>query len=41
MFTYTIRDADGDESTTTITINVTDSKLVACPDDDNHPRCGR
>ncbi|WP_286900694.1 retention module-containing protein [Pseudomonas sp. UBA7500] len=34
VFTYTIRDADGDESTTTITINVTDSKLVACPDDD-------
>ncbi|KTC21172.1 hypothetical protein AO392_09215 [Pseudomonas putida] len=32
VFTYTIRDADGDESTTTITINVTDSKLVACPD---------
>ncbi|NER64887.1 hypothetical protein G3436_14665 [Pseudomonas sp. MAFF212427] len=35
VFTYTIRDADGDESTTTLTINVTDSKLVACPDNDD------
>ncbi|NER62005.1 RTX toxin, partial [Pseudomonas sp. MAFF212428] len=34
VFTYTIRDADGDESTTTITINVTDCKLVARPDGD-------
>ncbi|MGE7989820.1 retention module-containing protein [Pseudomonas sp. NPDC089554] len=34
VFVYTIRDADGDESTTTITINVQDSKLVACEDDD-------
>ena len=25
-FTYSIRDSDGDESTTTITINVADSK---------------
>lgn len=33
-FVYTIRDADGDESTTTITINVQDSKLVACEDND-------
>ncbi|MEC6742439.1 Ig-like domain-containing protein, partial [Pseudomonas qingdaonensis] len=33
-FTYTIRDADGDESTTTITINVTDSKIVACPNNE-------
>ncbi|WP_236169965.1 retention module-containing protein, partial [Pseudomonas parasichuanensis] len=31
-FVYTIRDADGDESTTTITINVLDSKLIAGPD---------
>jgi len=34
VFVYTIRDADGDESTTTITINVQDSKLVACEDRD-------
>ncbi|MGE1089699.1 retention module-containing protein [Pseudomonas zeae] len=33
-FTYTIRDSDGDESTTTITINVADSKLVASVDQD-------
>ncbi|MDH0300398.1 MULTISPECIES: retention module-containing protein [unclassified Pseudomonas] len=33
VFVYTIRDADGDESTTTITINVHDISLVACPDD--------
>ncbi|MBV4474925.1 retention module-containing protein [Pseudomonas botevensis] len=33
-FTYTIRDTDGDESTTTITINVADSKLVASVDQD-------
>ncbi|MCO7635129.1 VCBS domain-containing protein, partial [Pseudomonas guariconensis] len=33
-FVYTIRDADGDESTTTITINVRDSKMVACEDRD-------
>jgi VCBS repeat-containing protein len=32
VFTYTIRDGDGDESTTTITINVTDSGLIACVD---------
>ncbi|PRA55736.1 MULTISPECIES: retention module-containing protein [Pseudomonas] len=32
IFTYTIRDGDGDESTTTITINVTDSGLHACVD---------
>ncbi|WP_248737990.1 retention module-containing protein [Pseudomonas sp. MWU12-2029] len=33
-FTYTIRDSDGDESTTTITVNVADSKLVASVDQD-------
>ncbi|CAK16632.1 retention module-containing protein [Pseudomonas entomophila] len=33
-FVYTIRDADGDESTTTITINVQDSKLLATVDDE-------
>ncbi|PIK76525.1 retention module-containing protein [Pseudomonas sp. 382] len=33
-FVYTIRDADGDESTTTITINVHDASLVACGDRD-------
>jgi hypothetical protein len=32
-FTY-IRDGDGDESTTTLTINVADSKLVASVDQD-------
>ncbi|WP_145998238.1 Ig-like domain-containing protein, partial [Pseudomonas plecoglossicida] len=32
-FVYTIRDADGDESTTTITINVHNS-LMACEDRD-------
>jgi len=31
VFVYTIRDADGDESTTTITINVSDCSLVAGP----------
>ncbi|VVP13764.1 hypothetical protein PS876_03451 [Pseudomonas fluorescens] len=33
-FTYSIRDSDGDESTTTITINVADSKLIASVDQD-------
>ncbi|WP_409261488.1 Ig-like domain-containing protein, partial [Pseudomonas putida] len=33
-FVYTIRDADGDESTTTLTINVHDATLVACVDRD-------
>ncbi|MBH3414149.1 Ig-like domain-containing protein, partial [Pseudomonas putida] len=33
-FVYTLRDADGDESTTTITINVHDATLVACGDRD-------
>ena len=33
-FTYTIRESDGDESTTTLTINVADSKLVASVDQD-------
>ncbi|MBV4484135.1 retention module-containing protein [Pseudomonas sp. SWRI153] len=33
-FTYTLRDSDGDESTTTITINVADSKLLASVDQD-------
>ncbi|MCV9921826.1 retention module-containing protein [Pseudomonas sp. BT-42-2] len=33
-FVYTIRDADGDQSTTTISIKVHDSKLVACADND-------
>ncbi|MBO9552346.1 VCBS domain-containing protein, partial [Pseudomonas sp.] len=33
-FVYTIRDADGDESTTTLTINVHDARLVACEDRD-------
>ncbi|WP_145193668.1 hypothetical protein, partial [Pseudomonas sp. URMO17WK12:I11] len=32
-FVYTIRDADGDESTTTLTINVHNS-LMACEDRD-------
>ncbi|UQI32629.1 retention module-containing protein [Pseudomonas bijieensis] len=32
VFTYTVRDADGDESTTTITIDVHDVCLVATPD---------
>ncbi len=31
VFTYTVRDADGDESTTTITIDVHDICLVATP----------
>jgi VCBS repeat-containing protein len=34
VFTYTVRDADGDESTTTITINVADCTLVASTDSD-------
>ncbi|MDZ5601401.1 retention module-containing protein [Pseudomonas sp. RP23018S] len=34
VFVYTIRDADGDESTTTVTLDVRDSGLVACPDFD-------
>ena len=34
VFTYTIRDADGDESTTTLTINVQDCNLVAGQDQD-------
>ncbi|WP_312931061.1 retention module-containing protein [Pseudomonas sp.] len=34
VFVYTIRDADGDESTTTVTLDVKDSGLVACPDFD-------
>ncbi|MCO8314359.1 retention module-containing protein [Pseudomonas mandelii] len=34
VFTYTVRDADGDESTTTITINVADCTLVAASDND-------
>ncbi|PWB33467.1 type I secretion target, partial [Pseudomonas sp. SDI] len=34
VFTYTIRDADGDENTTTLTINVQDSSPVASPDND-------
>ncbi|AKA25990.1 retention module-containing protein [Pseudomonas chlororaphis] len=34
VFTYTIRDGDGDESTTTLTINVTDSGLKAVLDQD-------
>jgi len=33
-FVYTIRDADGDESTTTITVKVHDTSLVACEDTD-------
>ncbi|PAV76153.1 hypothetical protein WR25_13770 [Diploscapter pachys] len=33
VFIYTIRDADGDESTTTLTIDVHDISLVACPDE--------
>ncbi|MBP5944792.1 MULTISPECIES: retention module-containing protein [unclassified Pseudomonas] len=33
-FTYSIRDSDGDESTTTITINVADCKLIASVDQD-------
>ena len=35
MFTYTIRDADGDLSTTTLTITLTDSGLVAVADNDD------
>ncbi|HDS1735727.1 retention module-containing protein [Pseudomonas sp. BP8] len=33
-FVYTIRDADGDESTTTVTIHVRDNQLVASQDSD-------
>ncbi|MEN5238329.1 MULTISPECIES: retention module-containing protein [Pseudomonas] len=33
-FVYTIRDADGDESTTTISVKVLDSKLTASEDND-------
>ncbi|WPN56566.1 retention module-containing protein [Pseudomonas sp. P9_31] len=34
VFTYTVRDADGDESTTTLTIDVSNSCLVAATDSD-------
>ncbi|MDI3393797.1 retention module-containing protein [Pseudomonas sp. V98_8] len=34
VFTYTLRDADGDESTTTVTIDVHNSCLVAASDHD-------
>ena len=34
VFVYTIRDADGDLATTTLTINLTDSGLVAAADDE-------
>ncbi|MEB2625424.1 type I secretion C-terminal target domain-containing protein, partial [Pseudomonas sp. YuFO8] len=34
VFTYTLRDADGDESTTTVTIDVHNSCLVAASDQD-------
>ncbi|QBX40443.1 retention module-containing protein [Pseudomonas fluorescens] len=34
VFTYTVRDSDGDESTTTITIDVANSKLYATSDTD-------
>ncbi|UVM37397.1 retention module-containing protein [Pseudomonas sp. B21-017] len=34
VFTYTVRDADGDESTTTITIDVANCTLVAATDTD-------
>ena len=34
VFTYTVRDADGDESTTTITIDVANCSLVVVPDND-------
>ncbi|MFP3676411.1 retention module-containing protein [Pseudomonas sp. SIMBA_041] len=34
VFTYTVRDADGDESTTTITIDVSNSCIVAARDTD-------
>ncbi|MDQ3200894.1 MAG: VCBS domain-containing protein, partial [Pseudomonadota bacterium] len=34
VFTYTVRDADGDESTTTITIDVSNSRLLAATDSD-------
>ncbi|WP_460156018.1 retention module-containing protein [Pseudomonas sp. S2_H10] len=33
-FTYTVRDTDGDESTTTITVNVANSIIKANPDSD-------
>ncbi|MHC8342852.1 retention module-containing protein [Pseudomonas sp. RT6P73] len=34
VFTYTVRDADGDESTTTVTIDVSNSCIVASRDTD-------
>ncbi|MBC3208454.1 retention module-containing protein [Pseudomonas sp. SWRI111] len=34
VFTYTVRDSDGDESTTTLTIDVHDSCLIAISDTD-------
>ncbi|PQP06635.1 type I secretion target [Pseudomonas frederiksbergensis] len=34
VFTYTVRDADGDESTTTITVDVSNNCLVAATDTD-------
>ncbi|AZD06986.1 T1SS secreted agglutinin RTX [Pseudomonas chlororaphis] len=34
VFVYTVRDADGDESTTTITIQICDNELVAVNDQD-------
>ena len=34
VFVYTIRDGDGDQSTTTLTINLTDSGLLAPADSD-------
>ena len=34
VFTYTVRDADGDESTTTVTIDVSNSCIVAASDTD-------
>ena len=34
VFTYTVRDADGDESTTTLTIDVHNNCLVTVPDTD-------
>ena len=34
VFVYTVRDGDGDLSTTTLTINLTDSGLIAPADSD-------
>ena len=34
VFVYTIKDGDGDLSTTTLTINLTDSALQASNDDE-------